>query len=1076
MSPQTLGNLLSLLFLGTIPFSSMLLMIGIYAQEPERPTPTHLVGHEEIALLERVQDVIDDWDPREFRNPYVETSEAIDENGRPIIRKNLRRPDLAEFIADPQAAEALGKAFFWEMQAGSDFRCDDNGTEKGLMIGTACASCHFRHGADSRDRHTTRPAFVAWNEYELHDEHPLEFGESQQVYLPLENAVKQVPWNDFQPGAPFSLIVGSQGVDSRDFVGLNPSNDIGPGWLSEVSTDRKAWGSTSTVPWAMFSEKVISSDGISSDGRQTRQITDRNAPTVINQAFSDRLFHDGRAESTFNGFSIFGDRDHRKLIYRAERTPIPTAENPDLESLSLIPVRIAIVQAALASQAVGPIVNDVEMSFHQRTFLHVARKLLPASVLGYQTVAEDDSILGPYDRRLLAEQLGNGVQPEDLKRLVGPPQRSSFTYQELIKKAFRREWWDDGKAPASIPFPVGETTFANAKLIENNFSLFWGLSLMLYEAQLLSTESPFDGMMRGDPSGVDRRWQEERERLGDIYLDRFPNMTDLKHETGTAVFQHGFRVFMNRGCIECHSGPFFSEVYERNPEFERPPTFETLNNTLLSNANTDAIAIERKKVFDRTQDQIIRLLVNTVPAWQRNAALIASRLDLLREQARGDQAKLEGLIEKELKLIAGAPEDDQPLKVVSIEIATLLLNFEQHVSLTFWNRRFFNEEQRIDAAAAIAEPLLVESMPIPPSQLPTRPTLPERGGKIPRPYAFYDLGFYNLGVAPPRYDRGIGSATIIQEKSNLTLPEIRAISEAFGDPEIANWSRGIRSAMEIYSEDDTEEAVNQFKAQLRQVSEKQQQVEQGTSGGRGEAYRFRSEWRLDRPAPTIPLIDDKGNSLNPQALMPQDAQLEATPQAINGLDNASPVAAEDRSWDRGGLVASVRRSDHAFLSRARELVVNEEPWGFRKPFLGDDELSFWGAFRTPTLRNVELTAPYMHNGRFMNLEDVIEFYAHEDPNHFIPRDLVLNPDKHPEIVPLDFGPYDQAALHFFLICLTDDRVRRESAPFDHPSLELVNGYSEVEPQPKEQTFHLEAVGNSGRSAASPWAPKFPSNH
>ena len=33
-----------------------------------------------------------------------------------------------------------------------------------------------------------------------------------------------------------------------------------------------------------------------------------------------------------------------------------------------------------------------------------------------------------------------------------------------------------------------------------------------------------------------------------------------------------------------------------------------------------------------------------------------------------------------------------------------------------------------------------------------------------------------------------------------------------------------------------------------------------------------------------------------------------------------------------------------------------------------------GQFRTPTLRNVELRAPYMHNGRFQTLEEVIDFY------------------------------------------------------------------------------------------------------
>ena len=40
-------------------------------------------------------------------------------------------------------------------------------------------------------------------------------------------------------------------------------------------------------------------------------------------------------------------------------------------------------------------------------------------------------------------------------------------------------------------------------------------------------------------------------------------------------------------------------------------------------------------------------------------------------------------------------------------------------------------------------------------------------------------------------------------------------------------------------------------------------------------------------------------------------------------------------------------------------------------------------FRTPTLRNVALTAPYMHNGTLATLEDVLDFYDNgrsENPN------------------------------------------------------------------------------------------------
>jgi cytochrome c peroxidase len=43
-------------------------------------------------------------------------------------------------------------------------------------------------------------------------------------------------------------------------------------------------------------------------------------------------------------------------------------------------------------------------------------------------------------------------------------------------------------------------------------------------------------------------------------------------------------------------------------------------------------------------------------------------------------------------------------------------------------------------------------------------------------------------------------------------------------------------------------------------------------------------------------------------------------------------------------------------------------------FAVTDELSQIGAFKTPTLRNVELTAPYMHDGSLRSLKDVMNHY------------------------------------------------------------------------------------------------------
>jgi cytochrome c peroxidase len=43
--------------------------------------------------------------------------------------------------------------------------------------------------------------------------------------------------------------------------------------------------------------------------------------------------------------------------------------------------------------------------------------------------------------------------------------------------------------------------------------------------------------------------------------------------------------------------------------------------------------------------------------------------------------------------------------------------------------------------------------------------------------------------------------------------------------------------------------------------------------------------------------------------------------------------------------------------------------------------NFNGAFKVPTLRNVALTAPYMHDGRFQNLEQVVEHYNSQMRSH-----------------------------------------------------------------------------------------------
>ncbi len=77
-------------------------------------------------------------------------------------------------------------------------------------------------------------------------------------------------------------------------------------------------------------------------------------------------------------------------------------------------------------------------------------------------------------------------------------------------------------------------------------------------------------------------------------------------------------------------------------------------------------------------------------------------------------------------------------------------------------------------------------------------------------------------------------------------------------------------------------------------------------------------------------------------------------------------------------------------------------------------------FSTPSLRNLTLTAPYMHDGRFKTLEEVIAHYS--GPMH---RSKSLDPNlaKHPK-PGLQLKNEDQAALVAFLKTLTDPKYGR----------------------------------------------------
>ena len=77
-----------------------------------------------------------------------------------------------------------------------------------------------------------------------------------------------------------------------------------------------------------------------------------------------------------------------------------------------------------------------------------------------------------------------------------------------------------------------------------------------------------------------------------------------------------------------------------------------------------------------------------------------------------------------------------------------------------------------------------------------------------------------------------------------------------------------------------------------------------------------------------------------------------------------------------------------------------------------------GKFRTPTLRNVGLTGPYMHNGVFDTLEEVVEFYNRRDVDGVI-AEVSANVDNGGNIGELNLSNSEVQDLIAFLQTLSD---------------------------------------------------------
>lgn len=426
---------------------------------------------------------------------------------------SVPEPDnLRDFVKDKAAAIKLGKAFFWDMQVGSD----------GV---TSCATCHFHAGADNRSKNQIAPGLLRVNaDGTENSDTVFDVGGSPNYQLKPED----FPFHKLSPNDPAIVVSdrndvsSSQGVFNTKFVDVIPGN---------------AEDQVKNEPDLVFNV----------GGVNVRRVEPRNTPTVINSVFNFRNFWDGRAQEIFNGVNPFGLRDPNASVVKAESPNQPKF------------VKISLNHSSLASQAVGPPLSSFESSADGRTFEEIGDKFgridrksrsaakgkkLPRKLgqklsrlrpLGKQLVHRQDSVLGADSR-----------WPK--------PGLQDRTYDQMIKDAFQPEWWksnqliqvDSQGRRTFVKKPDNSSETDEYTLTEYNFSLFFGLAVQLYESTLISDNTPYDRFLEGNTAAL----------------------TD-QQQRGKGLFEG------KAGCIGCHGGAEFTNASVSKVQSQRLGTINT---------------------------------------------------------------------------------------------------------------------------------------------------------------------------------------------------------------------------------------------------------------------------------------------------------------------------------------------------------------------------------------------------------------------------------------------------------------------------------------------------------------------
>ena len=441
--------------------------------------------------------------------PVATAGDPTPANPPLISQVVLPRPtNLSVYVKNETVLLRLGKSLFWDMQLGSD----------GVQ---ACATCHFKAGADSRSKNQVSPGLKRVQQLSnsaivsakdtlfgncLEDSNNSSFtGLLANCAINTSPSVLPTPQNYIgyigQPNSPgyrtpnyqlraddfpfYRVADPTQRASASNAV-LQDLNDVvsSQGVFSAVLIATTPGQAADAVTY------TADADGFLMSGINVRRVEPRNTPTVINSIFNKLQFWDGRGRETFNGIDISG------ISPSASNTRLMYSSNQNSPTLA----DAAIDNSSLASLVAGPPLSPFEMSAAGRNFHQLGGKLLarsgkkmrPMRPLANQVVDPADSVLGSLSR-----------SPK--------PGLDEVTYDGMVQKAFNDEWWksnyvvqvkSDGSFDKFVKSPSGALADNQYGQAEYNFSLFAGLAIQKYLSTLVSDQTPFDKFQAGDTTAL----------------------------------------------------------------------------------------------------------------------------------------------------------------------------------------------------------------------------------------------------------------------------------------------------------------------------------------------------------------------------------------------------------------------------------------------------------------------------------------------------------------------------------------------------------------------------------------------